>query len=80
MPPMPGNSPRAFREFVGAKFDKEVERYAGQWLAIASGEIVAHGKDPERVHDEGCKAGKGHPYMEYICAGPEEVPLPYYLP
>lgn len=60
--------------------DEEVGHYAGQWLAIASGGIVARGKDPERAREEECKAGKGHPYMEYIYAGPEEVPFLYYPP
>ena len=57
---------------------EDARRYAGQWLAIASGEIVAHGEDPRQVHDEGRKAGKGEPYMQYMYRGPEEVPFLYY--
>ena len=77
---MTGNGPRECREFLESLTGDDVRRYAGQWLAIASGEIVAHGKDPRRAHDDGQKAGKGEPYMEYIYAGPEEVPFFYYPP
>ncbi len=76
---MADNSPRMCREFLESMTSEEVERYAGQWIAVASGEIVAHGKDPRRVHDDGRKADKGDPFMEYIYAGPEEVPF-YYIP
>ena len=77
---MVDNSPRMCRAFLKAMTSEDIKLYAGQWLAIASGEIVAHGKDPGRVLDEGRKAGKGQPFMEYIYAGPEEVPFYYYLP
>lgn len=77
---MVDNSPRMCREFMKAMTSEDIKLYAGQWLAIASGEIVAHGKDPGLVLDEGRKAGKGQPFMEYIYAGPEEVPFYYYPP
>ena len=64
-------------EYFESMTDEEAGRYAGQWLAVVSGELVAHGEDPERVHEEGCNAGKGQPYMRYIYRGPEEVPLAY---
>ena len=32
-------------------------------MVVASEEIVAHGKDPERVHEV---VGKGMPFMDYI--------------
>ena len=76
---MADNSPRMFREFLKSMTREDIRRYAGEWLAIASGEIVAHGKDPGRVLDEGRRAGKGQPFMEYIYAGPEEVPF-FYIP
>ena len=77
---MTGNSPRDCWKFFNSMTSEDVERYAGQWIAVASGEIVAHGEDPEQVHEEGCKAGKGHPYMRYMYAGPEEVPFFYRPP
>lgn len=77
---MGGNGIKECREFFESMSDEEVERYAGQWLAVAHGELVAHGEDPRRVHEEGWKAGKGEPYMRYMYRGPEEVPFLYYAP
>lgn len=77
---MTGNSVRECRKFVESMTTEEVRRYAGQWIAVANGEIVAHGKDPGQVHEEGCNAGKGNPYMRYMYAGPEEVPFLYIPP
>lgn len=77
---MADNSPRECREFIESMTSEDVRRYAGQWIAVASGEIVAHGKDPGSVLDEGRKAGKGQPYMRYMYAGPEEVPFLYRPP
>ena len=57
--------------------EKEIEPYYGEWVAVASQEIVAHGKDPRRVHEEACKAGKGIPFMDYIYADISELPLCY---
>ena len=57
-------------EFLISLSQKEIERYSGEWVAVASQEIVAHGKDPRRVHEEGYKAGKGIPLMEYIYEEP----------
>ena len=59
---------------------KKIARYRGEWVAVASEEIVAHGRDPRRVHTEACRAGKGIPLMEYIYADPSEVPFHYYVP
>ena len=74
---MTGNSPEDFREFLKSFSSQDALQYAGEWIAVACGEIVAHGKDPRRVHTEGCKAGKGGPFMHYIYASPEEVPFCY---
>ncbi len=60
-------------EFLRSMRPEEFEKYRGEWLAVVGGGIVAHGKDPRRVHQEGWKAGKGEPFMEYIYAGPEEL-------
>ena len=56
---MTGNSPEDFREFLKSMISQDAQRYAGEWIAFAGGEIVAHGKDPRRVNTEGRKAGKG---------------------
>ena len=74
---MTGNSPEDFREFLKSMTSQDARRYAGEWIAFAGGEIVAHGKDPRRVNTEGRKAGKGGPYMQYIFESPEKVPLWY---
>ena len=67
-------------EFLANMPEEEYKKYRGEWLAVASGEIVAHGKEPRRVHRDGCKAGKGVPLMEYIYADYTEVPFAYYDP
>ena len=77
---MAGNTPKDCWKFFNSMTSEDVRRYAGQWIAVASGEIVAHGEDPGRVLDEGRRAGKGHPYMRYMYAGPEEVPFFYRPP
>ena len=64
-------------EFLEAMPDEEAEKYRGEWIAVAGGRIVAHGKDPEMVHEKGCDANRGVPHMEYIYASPEEVPWLY---
>ena len=56
---------------------EEFEKYRGEWVAVAGGEIVAHGKDPLRVVRQGSAAGKGVPYMRYFYASASEVPLIY---
>ena len=66
-------------EFLKSLPLEEYEKYRGEWIAVAGGGIVAHGKNPEHVLDEGWKAGKGEVYMEYIYATPEEVPFFYNL-
>ena len=67
-------------KFLMSLGPKKIERYRGEWVAVASEEIVAHGKDPRRVHTEACRAGKGIPLMEYIYADPSEVPFYYNVP
>ena len=67
-------------EFLETAPAEEFEKYMGEWIAVAAGKIVAHGKDPEQVHEEGWNAGKGVPHMEYIYASPEEVPWLYVPP
>ena len=64
-------------EFIVSLDPKELVRYRGEWVAVASQEIVAHGKDPKRVHEEGCKAGKGIPFMDYVYTDPSEFPFYY---
>ena len=59
---------------------KKIAEYRGEWVAVASEEIVAHGKDPRRVHKEGCEAGKGIPFMDYIYADVSELPTCYGVP
>ena len=56
---------------------EEFEKYRDEWVAVAGGEIVAHGKDPLRVVRQGSAAGKGVPYMRYFYASASEVPLIY---
>ena len=63
--------------FLNAMTPKEAEKYMGEWIAVACGEIVAHGRDPGRVCDAAREAGKGAPHMRYIYAKPEEVPWLY---
>ena len=67
-------------EFIMSLSPREIWQYRGEWVAVASEEIVAHGKDPERVHEEGSKAGKGIPFMDYIYADPSEFPIYYGVP
>ena len=77
---MEDNDVEACLEYFDSMTDEEVRRYAGQWLAVASGELVAHGEDPGRVHEEGWKAGKGEPYMRYIYRSLEEYESTAYSP
>ena len=61
-------------EFMNAMTPEVAQKYMGQWIAMASGKIVAHGEDPEQVCEEARKAGKGAIFVDYIYAKPEEVP------
>ena len=74
---MTGNGPDDCRAFLESMTRQDALRYAGEWIAIASGEIVAHGKDPEQVHEDGFNAGKGEPFMHYIYSSPDKVPFYY---
>lgn len=51
--------------------DEEAEKCRGERMAVAGGKIVAHGRDPERVHERGCGADRGVPHMECTYASPE---------
>ena len=62
-------------EFMNAMTPEVAKKYMGQWIAVASGEIVAHGKNPELVCQEARRASRGGFLVEYIYASPEEVPL-----
>ena len=64
-------------EFMNSMTPEEAQKYMGQWIAVASGEVVAHGGDPRKVCQEGRKAGRGAILVEYIYAKPEEVPWLY---
>ena len=46
----------------------------GEWVAVAGGRVVAHGKDPHRVREEGRRAGKGEPLVDRIDE-PTDEPL-----
>ena len=61
-------------EFMEAMTPEVAQKYRGEWIAVASGEIVAHGKNPNLVCEAGRRAGKGDILVEYIYATPEEVP------
>lgn len=56
---------------------EDVEKYKGQWIAIADGGVVAHGTDPLRVCGEGNKAGKGDPLMHFVQV---RGFIPFYIP
>ena len=64
---------RKTMEFMNSMTPEEAQKYAGQWIAVAGGEVVAHGEYPRRVCQEGRKAGRGAILVEYI-AGPEDAP------
>ena len=46
----------------------------GEWIAVANGRLVAHGKDPEVVCKMAHEAGAYEPHIRYVFAKPEEVP------
>ena len=56
--------------FLKSMTAEDTEKYKGEWIGIAGGGIVAHGKEYMRVHEETCKANKGEPLVHYI--GPTE--------
>ena len=64
-------------EFLANMSDEEYNKYRGEWVAVVDAKIVAHGKDPGRVYDEGYRVGKGVPLMEYVYADHTEVPFAY---
>ena len=53
---------------------EEYEKYMGEWVAVAGGRVVAHGKDPHRVREEGRRTGKGEPLVDRIDE-PTDEPL-----
>ena len=74
------SDPTKDMEFLASMPEEEYSKYRGEWVAVANAEIVAHGKDPRRVHREGRKACRGEPLMDYVYADYTEVPLAYYDP
>ena len=64
-------------EFMNAMTPEVAHKYRGEWIAVASGEIVAHDEDPRQVCQKARKAGKGAIFVDYIYAKPEEVPWLY---
>lgn len=75
-----GNDAMKNIKFLSNMPDEERDQYRGEWVAVASEQIVAHGKDPVSVHLDGCKAGLGEPFLDYIYADRSELPLAYYDP
>ena len=59
---------------------EEYNKYRGEWVAIVDAKIVAHGKDPRRVNQEGRRIGKGIPHMDYVYKDWTEVPFAYARP
>ena len=77
---MEGNDAEKNYKYIMSLDPDEIERYRGEWVAIACEEIVAHGRDPRRVHTEAYRAGKGIPFMDYIYADASELPTCYGVP
>ena len=74
----PDDGPEKDLAFLNSMAPEVAEKYAGQWIALVDGKVVAHGEDPEQVCEEARKVDKGEgPLMEYIYAKPEEVPWLY---
>ncbi len=74
----PRGNPMEAIKFLASKTSEELEPYRREWVAVVNKEIVAHGKDPERVHKDACEAGKGMPFMEYIYTDYTVAPFSYY--
>ena len=74
----PRGNPMEAIKFLASKTPEELEPYRREWVAVVNREIVAHGKDPERVHKDACDAGKGMPFMEYIYTDYTVVPFAYH--
>lgn len=53
---------------------EEAEKCMGGRIAVADGNLVACGKDPENACRMAHEAGAYEPYIRYIFAKPEEVP------
>ena len=56
--------------FLKAMKAEDTERYKGEWIGVAEGSVVAHGRSYTRVYEEACNADKGEPFMHYV--GPME--------
>ena len=52
--------------FLKAMTAEDAEKYNGEWIGVAEGGVVAHGKDYTRVYEEACNADKGEPFMHYV--------------
>ena len=53
------NFPRAMKA-------EDAEKYKGEWIGVAEGGVVAHGKEYTRVYEDACKEDKGEPFMHYV--------------
>ena len=63
--------------FMNELSPEEAQKYMGEWIAVADGKLVAHGKDPEEVCKMAHEASTYEPYIRHIFAKPEEVPWLY---
>ena len=52
--------------FIKSMTDEVAEKYKGEWIGVADGRVVAHGKSYGRVHNEACNAGLGSPLIHYV--------------
>ena len=64
---------RKSMDFLNAMDPKDAEKCMGEWIAVAGGGIVAHGRDTGQACDAAWEAGRGAPHTRYICARPEEA-------
>lgn len=48
---------------------QELGKHLGEWVAIVNRKIVASGKDPIQVRDEGRSKSHHEPFMMHIPAG-----------
>ena len=53
-------------DFVRSMSAEDAEKYKGEWIGLADGRVVAHGKRYGRVYDETCKADLGSPLIHYV--------------
>jgi hypothetical protein len=46
------------RRKVFGNFPRDEDKFAGEYIAVVKNEIIAHGKDPEKVFTEARKVGQ----------------------